>query len=162
MSNTITHGDITVREGDVLYMPDNIHPVVVLALYQNETPRAVLGYGGSEHLIDAGTLLSRLKSGALSRVGQPAYVKGARFRQPSTDTLVTVQAVSDRQVASGDLPPRFQYFVQHVDANGTISYTTLDERHLDAYERETSVVVRPFPEEIPGENVIDGVEIIIE
>lgn len=162
MSNSVTHDGTTVREGDVLYMTDNIHPVTVLALYQGDQPRAVLGYGGQEYLIDAGTVLSRVKSGSWSTVGQPAYRKGMRFRQPSTDTLVTIQGVSDRQVATGGFLPRFQYFVQHVDANGTISYTTLDERHLDAYERETSVIVRPFPEELPGENVIDGVEIIID
>lgn len=162
MINRIAHGETTVSVGDVFYIPDNVHPVTVLALYQNDKSRAVLGYAGEEHFIDGGTLLSRVANGTWTSVGQPAHRVGSRFRQPSTDTLVTVKGVSDRQVKNGGETPRFQYFVQHVDANGTISYTTLDERFLDAYEPELSVVVRPFPPEAPGENVIDEVEIIIE
>ena len=162
MINSIAHGETTVTVGDVFYIPDNIHPVTVLALYQNDRSRAVLGYAGEEHFVDGGTLLSRVANGVWLSVGKPAYRTGDRFRQPSTDTLVTVKGVSDRQVYNGGTTPRFQYFVQHVDANGTITYTTLDERLLDGYEPELSVVIRPFPPEVPGENVIDEVEIIIE
>lgn len=162
MINRITHGEITVEVGDVLYIPDNIQPVTVLALYKTDRVRAVLGYAGQEHLMDGGVVLSRVKEGEWSSVGRPVYLEGQRFRQPSTDTLVTVKGVSDRQVLNGHSTPQFQYFVQHVDANGTISYAILDEIFLHGYEKEISVVVRPFPEETPLDIAVDEIEIIIE
>lgn len=157
MSNSVTHDGLKVVEGDVLYMADNIHPVVVLAIYQNqdETPRTVLGYGGNEYLMDCATLLSSIRSGYFSSIGTPSYQKGARFRQPNTDTLVSVIGVSDRR-SNG----QFHYFVQHVDANGAITYTTLDETTLKGYPRETSVVVRPFPTDLPTD--ADIIELVIE
>ena len=163
MINRISHGDTVIEVGDVLYIPDNIHPVTVFALYQtSDRVRAVVGYGGAEYLIDGGTLLSRVANGVWTTVGKPAFRKGERFRQPSTDTLVTVNAVSERPVLNGFAQPHFQYFVQHIDANGIISYTTLDEMTLSGFEPEVSVIVRPFPTEEPGDNVIDEVEIIIQ
>lgn len=162
MITRISHGDTLIEVGDVLYIPDNVHPVTVLALYQTDRTRAVLDYAGTEQLIDGGVLLSRVANNTWTRVGSPLFDKrGQRFRQPSTDTLVTVLSVSDRQVLNGFPNPHFQYFVQHIDANGVISYTTLDEMTLAGYEPEDSVVVSPFPVVEPGENVIDEVEIVI-
>lgn len=158
--NTITHDGVTVTEGDVLYMPDNIHPVTVLALYQHTTARAVLDYADEEFILDASTLLSRIKNGQLATVGRPLFTKGMRFRQPTTDTLLVIAGVSDR-MADAPGGQTFHYFVQHVDADGHISYTTLDEQTLAAFPRETSVVVRPFPSIVDGDDDFDGIELVI-
>lgn len=159
--NTITHGDITVTEGDVLYIPDNIHPVTVLALYRHTTARAVLDYAGTEIILDAATLLSRINNGHLAPIGHPLFAKGMRFRQPTTDTLLSIEGVSGR-MADAPGVPSFHYFVQHLDADGQISYTTLDEQTLAGFPREASVTVRPFPPTEVGDDDFDGIELVID
>lgn len=163
---SIRYRELVIKEGDTFYMTDYILPITVVAIYQNAgpSPNIVLNYGGSDFIKPASVIFNRILTGSYARGGNPRYQVGKRLSTPTSQNLLKILAVSDREgIVTGSDAAQYHYFVQLVEADGKITYSSMPESLLARYEEIGSVIIRPLPDVMDEDSqLIDLGEVTIE
>lgn len=161
MTKRITYQNIQITEGDVLFTETLETPLLVRSIFYTNEHKAVVTFGQTDFILTMQTIINRLKNGSLQLGGNAAFSVRQMFEIPLSGEIITILGISPRKaLVPGSPVPQFYYFVQHVNANGILSYTTLRQSVISTYIPMTSPPIPVFQTDIAhDDDPIDSGEI---
>lgn len=153
MTKRITYQNFQITEGDAL-MTDTLEtPLLVRAIFFTNEHKAVVTFGQTDFILSIKTIINRLKNGSLQFGGNAVFSVRQMFEIPLSGEIITILGISPRKApVPNSLVPQFYYFVQHVDANGILSYTTLRQSIISSYTPMSLPPVPVFQTDIPHDD----------